>query len=612
MRARAARRVRSRDARGSAEPRACSRPPPLVVRPSSPIPMDRYEAHVLAMLHHPNITTFYGVSSFDEQLLLVTEFVPHGLDRLVRAFHQGQQAQHQHATTTGAAPRPRRRRGRRRLRRAARRARRERARRRRARAAAARAARARRAAAARRARRTLLPPRRLRAVDRALRHQAREHPARGGARRGRRGGRPQFHLKLCDLGRPSSRSAEGTVPRDDVGHAGLHAARVRAHRVPRAGGVVIGRARGVARGLGLVGAVVDAPRAPRALAPAARRRPRRAMWATSRRRTRPAASRTRPATPARVASAGGEPRGGGAPGGAPAARPAAARRSRPYLDDPTKWDIFGLGVLAWHMWTLRHPFEDGPEDGRPARSTTPRSICASRARERALSPSGGWRRVRRGRRTARRGRPRCALVERTWARDPADRPRAEHVAAPAARAAAPRSTRSTAPPAAARRGPRRRSTRWATSSSRRSPSSRGERAARTRVPPPRRPREGTLAALKACTAPPTCRVGKRVPKPALSSKWPAVSAVDYVGLITFRSRRGTTPGARELICRHALAATTLAATVPRPPPPRLPPQGPLDDRAIGGRFDGRVYRCSGRRRSSRASHLTDVLSNSEQ
>ena len=30
--------------------------------------MDRYEAHVLAMLHHPNITTFYGVSSFDEQL----------------------------------------------------------------------------------------------------------------------------------------------------------------------------------------------------------------------------------------------------------------------------------------------------------------------------------------------------------------------------------------------------------------------------------------------------------------------------------------------------------------------------------------------------------------
>ena len=53
------------------------------------------------MLHHPNITTFYGVSSFDEQLLLVTEFVPHGLDRLVREF---QLAHHRARTRTSAAP----------------------------------------------------------------------------------------------------------------------------------------------------------------------------------------------------------------------------------------------------------------------------------------------------------------------------------------------------------------------------------------------------------------------------------------------------------------------------------------------------------------------------
>ena len=112
-----------------------------------------------------------------------------------------------------------------------------------------------------------------------------------------------------------------------------------------------------------------------------------------------------PATPAR------------APGGAPGEPLAPA-----YLDDPTKWDIFGLGVLAWHMWTLRHPFEDGPEEEAPgAVDDAEINLRVARGERPSFrSGAGGsapWPAALR------------ALVERTWAQDPADRPRAEHVAA---------------------------------------------------------------------------------------------------------------------------------------------------------------------------------------
>jgi len=35
-------------------------------------------------------------------------------------------------------------------------------------------------------------------------------------------------------------------------------------------------------------------------------------------------------------------------------------RQRVEIEDLTKWDIFSLGILCWHLWTLKDPFADEP------------------------------------------------------------------------------------------------------------------------------------------------------------------------------------------------------------------------------------------------------------
>mgnify|MGYP006113308575 CR=1 FL=1 len=42
----------------------------------------RSEASILATLHHPNIITFFGISSFSETLFLVTEWCPGSVEAL--------------------------------------------------------------------------------------------------------------------------------------------------------------------------------------------------------------------------------------------------------------------------------------------------------------------------------------------------------------------------------------------------------------------------------------------------------------------------------------------------------------------------------------------------
>ena len=56
------------------------------------------EARILAGLHHPFITTFYGVSFFEDSLLLVTEYVPRSLEGVVKSFRE--------TASLNPAPRP--------------------------------------------------------------------------------------------------------------------------------------------------------------------------------------------------------------------------------------------------------------------------------------------------------------------------------------------------------------------------------------------------------------------------------------------------------------------------------------------------------------------------
>eukprot|EP00617_Octactis_speculum_P006694 CAMPEP_0185788996 /NCGR_PEP_ID=MMETSP1174-20130828/148794_1 /TAXON_ID=35687 /ORGANISM="Dictyocha speculum, Strain CCMP1381" /LENGTH=166 /DNA_ID=CAMNT_0028482927 /DNA_START=12 /DNA_END=512 /DNA_ORIENTATION=+ len=78
-----------------------------------------------------------------------------------------------------------------------------------------------------------------------------------------------------------------------------------------------------------------------------------------------------------------------------------------------KWDIFGLGMLAWYFWTLREPFEHalGPDDLN--------HCVASGQRPLFDTPTGGAHMPRVFRET----------VERLWAQDPFDRPTAEEAVA---------------------------------------------------------------------------------------------------------------------------------------------------------------------------------------